>query len=570
MRFRRRRTDRPEKALGRPGSSLEALEGRQLLSGQSHINFYMPSDLPPLTALTGQATVGVNHPLNAPPRVLSFLDNDGKVLQGVDRQGDEWTIVVHGPGVAIVSDATPNDGVLDDDIDTIQLIGTDPNTTFVSGQVVSSARLQTDGQVLFNRLIDLQGVHSIILNGFTLAQTVAPNPATVNEPQIFLPGGVQFLQFHNIEATNDLAGTIAPFNVVIGDPNQPLTFQPTIRLDSIFNTVVNSTATAPLTLPQTDPTVNILVNGQLHGIEIVSSTAAPIPAADQFALPTVGSTGRTAIRALGIDQLRVAGSARNVTVSRRATPFQNGFSGVDHIGQATFGGNADAVGLDVAGPIGRLQFLRGLGNPTGSSTAATSFGTPVANFGFPAFGLLGGLVTARRIGNITIGPANTVFQTPNNPQDLQANRQGTTNFFPRAGNALTHAAITSSGSIGATTVVGDAQASEIKAGFHYPSFVAGLDGTRSPSRIAPINFRGSLIDSVVSASVRPANFHYQTGTGVDGPGFLQGNLFGSIYETGALTPLNNTGTGFHARHKVGYLPPPIRPKRSFAVLVNNT
>ena len=184
MRFARRRSDRPDPALslGRPGSSLEALESRELLSGDSGVHLYMPTDLPPRTIQHETASVAVNHPLTTGPRQLSFLDNDGKVLTGKDRQGDEWSITVHGPGAVIVTDATPNDGILDDDIDTIQLVGTDINQTFVTGQVTASARLITDSQVFFNHLVATSGVNSIILNGFTLVQSIPPLPPLTSLP----------------------------------------------------------------------------------------------------------------------------------------------------------------------------------------------------------------------------------------------------------------------------------------------------------------------------------------------------------------------------------------------------
>ena len=38
------------------------------------------------------------------------------MVTGRDREGDEWQITVHGPGAVIVTDATPNDGALDDDL----------------------------------------------------------------------------------------------------------------------------------------------------------------------------------------------------------------------------------------------------------------------------------------------------------------------------------------------------------------------------------------------------------------------------------------------------------------------
>ena len=53
-------------------------------------------------------------------------------------------ITVHGPGKVIVTDTTPNDGVLDDDINTIQLINTNPKTTYVTGNVIPSNMVQTN------------------------------------------------------------------------------------------------------------------------------------------------------------------------------------------------------------------------------------------------------------------------------------------------------------------------------------------------------------------------------------------------------------------------------------------
>ena len=74
-----------------------------------------------------------------------LLSNEGKVVSGTDRQGDQWTITVHGPGKVIVTDTTPGDGSLDDDIATIQIIDSNPRTTYVTGTVVASNRVLTAG-----------------------------------------------------------------------------------------------------------------------------------------------------------------------------------------------------------------------------------------------------------------------------------------------------------------------------------------------------------------------------------------------------------------------------------------
>ena len=570
MRFTRQTSGRPAPAPGRPGSSLEALESRVQLSAGSGIPFYAPADLPAIRVVQHDTPILLtDHPYSTGPRQLSFLDSEGKVLTGKDRQGDEWTITVHGPGSVIVTDASPDDGVFDDDLNTIQLIGTSPTQTYVTGDVTASARLVTDGVIFFNHLVAADGVASIILNGFTLTRTV-PRPDTLpagSDPEIFLPGGVQTLQFHNIEAT--LATESAPFLIVIGDPTAPMVQQPNIRIDSIFNTILGSATTStPPTGPQTTPSVQILINGQVHGLEIVSATSAPIPAAQQFQFSTVDATGRTAVRALGINNLKVDGSARNLTVSRREIPFQNDLSGIDHLGSATFGGNADAVGLDVNGPIGRLQFNKGLGNPTGTNPSPTTYGTPLGFYGYPGSGLLGGLASARRIGSVTAGPAQTGLRTANDPDFIQLYRQGSEALYPVAGNALTNSAIVSAGSIGPTTVIGNAQSSEIKSGFHYPSYLDGLNGTRARSSIGPFTQRGSLIDSVISSSYRASDGTYGNGNDFAGLGRINGNFSGSLNSIGAQTALNESGVGFYARTKAGYLPPPERADRIAGVQVD--
>jgi hypothetical protein len=571
MGFGQRRPVRANSTQKRQCDGFEALETRQLMSGgfptlhPGTLKFYQPTFLQQIAWDTSNNPIKVVHPADSSPRALAALDNAGRILTGKDLQGDEWEIQVHGPGYAIVSDVTPNDGVLESNIDTIQLVGTNVNTTYVTGQVKASARVITDGTIQFNHLVALNGVHSIILNGFTLAQTIAPPNGALNNTNtgIFLPGGVGLLQFHNIQAPIDLATNDQPINIIIGQANSPTLTPPIIRLDSIFNTVFDSTQLVnPNGVPNTTPTVNIAVNGELKGLQIVSSTQAPIPAGFQNSFPVVGTTGRTAVRATGVGHLKVIGSAINTTVSRTAVPFQNGFSGITHLKSAQFGGTADAVGLDVNGPIGRLKFAKGLGNPAGSLTGATNWGLPDAQRGYPSFGLLGGLVTSTKIHNVVAGPANVVLQTPQDP-DFMLVHPGSTRFFHRAGNALTSAAIVAAGSIHNVSIAGNQQATEIKTGFHYPSFAKGLQGTRAPSQISQFHQKGDLIDAVVSATYRPT----QTSTGgvynptvgnkdVAGPGLIRGRLLGRLYNIGGQTALGNRGAGIFARRKIGYLPPP--------------
>ncbi|WZO97991.1 hypothetical protein EP7_005043 [Isosphaeraceae bacterium EP7] len=562
MQSKRRQIDRGGSSRRRPAAHLETLEIRQLLStGSPGLGLYAPADLSLRTAHHGTLqTNNLEGGFGNGARQLSFLDNDGKILTGRDRNGNQWTITVHGPGAVIVTDATPNDGVLDDDIDTIQLVGTSLKNTYVTGTVVGSGEVQTSPVVLFNKLTAASGVKSVILNGFNLTRTVAPTGDALNNTQtgVFLSGGAQVLQFNDVIATIDTSTNDQPVNIVIGSANTALLVRPSVKIRSIYNTVVDSTSTSVPTGPQTSPTVNLVINGQAQKVELVSSTAdATIPAGIQYLYPTVGVTGRTAIRAVGLNTLAVAGSAVNVTASRKAVPFSSSTSGLTHLNKATFGGNADGLGLDVRGRIGGLKFNRGLGNPTGVSTAATTLGTPTANFGYPGNRLLGGKIVASSIGHIKAGPANAILSTAQNPGSIQSRRTNSTTYYVRPGNAMTNAAVTSSTDIGKTEIVGNLQNTEIKAGYNAAAAAAGLQGTRGASRIGRYHQRGDMVNSVVSASYIPGGNVYGSSTSTAGDGTITGDLTGNTYNTQTTTALGNVGAGFYARTKQGgYLPPP--------------
>src|SRR4051794_6585179 len=213
MRFTRRRSDRSDLARRGRASNLEVLEGRQLLasfySTPRPFAVYLPTDLSVQDPTTHKPlTFTYQHLIHDQNPQSPLLNNQGKVVSGKDRAGNEWTITVHGPGSVIVTDMTPNDGSLDDNIDTIQLIGTSLNSTYVTGTTVGSFRTQTNSTVLFNKLLATTGVKSVVLNGFTLTQTVTPGALPNNSNTgIFLLGGVQNLEFHDV---------LAPINPTTG------------------------------------------------------------------------------------------------------------------------------------------------------------------------------------------------------------------------------------------------------------------------------------------------------------------------------------------------------------------
>ena len=554
-------------------SSLESLETRQLLTGpMAMADYYSPSIFPPRTISHFSPNIAAPATFGSPTSDIELLDNVGRIVSGKDREFDEYVLTIHGPGYLIVTDATPNDGSLDDDIDTIQIVGSNPHTTYVTGQSTASARLITDGQIDFNHLIAESGVQSIILNGFNLTNTVLPpfGQAPNVGPEIYLPGGVKTLQFNNINAMIDPGLGAQAFDIVIGNPTTPLTRRPDIKIGRVSNTVIDSTlGIVPGGTVRSDPTVNFQINGQAGKVELVSAAAAPAPLAGfEVTRPVQAVSGRTAIRAQGIDQIKVYGSARNLTASRAGRPFQpqdnqpgvpsnvtgtqpfrSANSGLDHLGSASFGGVTDGVGLDVDGRIGSLTFARGLGDPIGVLGGNQSLGYNPARRGNASYGLLGGLVTAQSIGHITAGPANTILQTPQDPDFVQLLRKGSTHYLAQPGNALTASAITTDGSIDSVDLLGNAQSSEIKTGFNYQSYIAGLEGTRSASQIRSYRQRGDLVDSVISATYRPTDNVYGNANDVAGPGTIRGRLEGRPFFLGGRTALNNVGAGVYARNR---------------------
>jgi hypothetical protein len=568
MRRTRRRSDRSDSVRRRHVSHPEALEDRQVLSSTSlpvYLSPWTPSDLPVTNPITHRRELVSARSLVSPVNVNSpGLTNEGKIVSGTDRAGNLWVITVHGPGKVIVTDTTPNDGVLDDDINTIQLVGTNPRTTFVTGNVQASPKVLTQGTVVFNQLLATKGVNSIALNGFVLSSAVSP--AVTTTTGVFLYGGVKTLSFQDIDASIDSANGVTPYSIVIGTAGTPLTVQPSIYLHQITNLVASSTGTTIPTTPVTTPSVQFIINGVLENFDIVSTSQGPVGAGFQFELPVVATTGRTSIQATAVNRLNVRGSAKNFTVSRAAQPFQTDSSGLQYLKQATFGGNADAVGIDVDGPIGRLEFRRGLGDPSGVFTArgssgqllpATSYGTATGGTGYPAAGYLGGTISARHIRKLVVRPANELTQTAQNPLFVQQTINGYPTYTTNPGYSLTNAVVTSSGSIDQVSLVGTPLNSEVKTGFDYPAFLAGLEGTRAPSRIGRVQVNGDLINTDISATVRPANHHYRRGTGVLGPGTITGKVTGNAFDTGGITGLGNTGSGVFARHLHGRLPAAI-------------
>ena len=108
--------------------------------------------------------------------------------------------------------------------------------------------------------------------------------------------------------------------------------------------------------------------------------------------------------------------------------------------------------------------------------------------------------------------------------------------------------ITTSGSIGNIDVLGTAaqQRGQDRVRLYGVSRRAGRDAGSQPDRPAA-RCSGDLINSVSSASFRPANNHYSYATGTAGPGSITAQVTARQFDTGGMTGLGNTGAGLFAR-----------------------
>ncbi len=566
--------------------SIEALETRALMTTlpQTPFKFYTTSPVPVQTKMHGGPYQRPFIPAQGSPAMIQSLDNAGKVVQGQDRSGNQYVITVHGPGQVVVTDVTPNDGVLMDDIDTIQIVGGNINSTYVSGQVSSSSRVLTNGMVQFQHLISQNGVNSIILNGFALAQTmpsVTPTPAlTVPDINVYLPNGVRTLQIADVNAYNNEAGNYDPFEIVVGDPSAPLKFAPIIRVGTIYNTNYDSTTASVPATPADDPSVIFQIYGNTGALTTNAITRDTPVAGLESKYPPTGAQGLTTIATSSIGQFQSMGGVNYTRIGKDTSKTISPATALTHAGLIHVGGTADGLFVSSNGAIRSLRLMKGLGNPNGTSTSATTFGTPIGKTGFPAAGYMGGQINAGAINRVNIGPANTVMKVANDPNAVQS-VNGSTAYTPVAGNAMTHSAITTSGSLGGKAnrtgvinhfgkriqsnasgvlITGDLQTSEIAAGFNYNQFVNGVSPLTGPSSVNNLNMSGSLVDSVISSSYAPntatSSFLSGPSNQVD-PGKVTGSIKkpGLIYFDGRGTALGRLGSGVFARVKHGALPP---------------
>ena len=224
---------------------------------------------------------------------------------------------------------------------------------------------------------------SIELNGFALDQCHARGDQHHRRVPLRRRRRALVRQY---QSRSDTSVNTTPYQIVIGEPSTPLKVQPSIYLNNVTNLVFQQhDAIDSADHAAHDAVGRILDQRSRPQFRHHPSTQPKIAAGLEVEFTPIGTTGRTSVQATAIDKLNVHGSAKNLTVSRSPVPFSSENSGLNYLHKATFGGNADGVGIDVKGKIGKLTFKRGLGNPTGVFTGKASNGLllPTTIYGTP-------------------------------------------------------------------------------------------------------------------------------------------------------------------------------------------
>ncbi len=398
-----------------------------------------------------------------------------------------------------------------------------------------------EGTIPFNELIATTGVRSIELNGFVLTDQVSP---AVDTPTgIFLFGGVRVLSFDGILAQIDSRPSRRPTRSSSASGNTPLKVQPSIYLNSIQDLVFNQTGTTIDHRRHRITDADRAVHRQRHAPElrhhVRDAGARSRPASSSSSRSWEPPAGRPCRRRRSRTSTWPA--RRSTSPCRTAAqPFSSESSGVSYLKKATFGGVADGVGLDVDGPIGTLKFKRGPGQSQrrrhrrtnqpapGSSCRPRMYGYTEGSTGYPAAGDLGGVVSATSIHKLVVGPANYLHADgpesgvrpdaraglPRLPDDRRATPSAMRSSPPRGRS-------TSPSSTARCTTPRSRRASTT------PPTSPACKGRGPASHIGQLDVNGSLVNSDISATFRPANNHYSRATGVGGPGSIKGTVTGS-------------------------------------------
>ena len=377
----------------------------------------------------------------------------------------------------------------------------------------ASATNLTTGTIPFNELIATSAVKSIELNGFTLTDQVSPGVTTPTG--IFLYGGVKTLSFNSIVAQLDTSVMTTPYQIVIGTSNTPLKVAPSIYVNNIQDLVFDSTSTTVPTAPVTSPTVQFMING-MHP-ELRHHLGHPGPDHGRFPVRVPGGRARPAGR-----PCRQRGRTTSTCTARPRTSPCRGPRSRSARRAAAWTTSTRRRSAALPTPLAstsratssKLTFKRGLGNPSGVYSAVTSSGQPLpattygytqGSTGYPAAGELGGVVSAKHIHKLMVGPANAFAQTAQNPEFVQSASTDSPYYQATPGY---RAHQRDHRDLGLDRQRHDQRARlrtpRSRRASTIPRMSPGCEGTRAASHIGKLRLNGGLVNSDISATFRPA------------------------------------------------------------------
>ena len=448
------------------------------------------------------------------------------VLQGVDVDGDAWTLRLTGPGALQVINQPGTDGTTPVPlgqaglINTINYQGVNPGESRLIGAVQKGPN--GDGKVFFQNLVSPPsdspgpgigvGILAIDMPDFWLGDTSPGDTAQV-QGTISIPDGVATLNFGGVDTTaffgTDPADQLNQnnqsdrFTISLGLPTRVGT---SINVDRI----VTANQAASGTQAATQDTVTITVAGRLNVFQANSIEGDPTLDLGDSGTFQGDNLGGTTI----ISQAPQTGSSTVVTGA---------------IGRFRVGGNATNLSVQVSGLESRLTNFF-IGGETNKVTVTAGVGVRSAQFG------LGMDTVSIQAGQI---------------EQLSSNRGaiGSSVLVDREGGSMVFG--------------GDVSNTSVFAGYN-PASSADALPTAKDGGTMTVRVAGDVFDSLFAASIQPGNGMFGSSDSLVLPsGYINAKVEGSI--DNSLNPLvdpSATDQAFFAKRlrlENGPIVPPAAP-----------
>ena len=341
--------------------------------------------------------------------------------------------------------------LLDDDINTIQLVGTSLKSTYVTGNVIASNTIPANfnGSNPLDRRTArscstssslLSGVKSIELNGFDLSDQVTP--AVTSTTGVFLYGGVGVLSFDSIDPAAGHGGhhdsvpdrhrrrDHAAQGEAVDLPQQH--HQPGLQQLDVTTTTRRRRRRPRRSRRRRS---SFMINGVVRNFDIISAGQGTVPAGYPGLVPAgrddgpdvgAGDGHRQPQRARVRQEPDGVASAGAVLVGRQRAQIPEEGDVRRQCRRRRHRRQGKDRQAHLQARTGQPQRrLTRVEASNGLLLPQTNYGHPELRPAIPAAGDLGGQIRAKSIKKLTVRPANALVQTAQNPDFVQLQEQGT-------------------------------------------------------------------------------------------------------------------------------------------------